>query len=101
MKRYSGPRTNPRILSVTLQGNDQERAIRPSHDDVKSFVQRSEEVFRAEDEPKDTLRILQGNEQARATRPSHDDVKSFEDEGGDDLVRWRSKAPEAPSLPRW
>ena len=26
-------------------------AARPNHDDVKSFVRRSEEVFRAEDEP--------------------------------------------------
>ena len=41
---------NPRILSVILQGNEQARATRPSHDDVKSFVQRSEEVFRAEEE---------------------------------------------------
>ena len=40
-------------------------------------------------------------EKRRLPRPSHDDVKSSEDEGGDDLVRWRGKSPEAPSLPRW
>ena len=28
-------------------------------------------------------------EKRRLPRPSHDDVKSSEDEGGDDLVRWR------------
>jgi len=43
-------------------------------------VQRSEEVFQAEDEPKDTLHHTP-RQQERATRPSHDDVKSSEEEG--------------------
>ena len=63
MKRYSGPRTNPRILSVTLQGNKNMPPVQ-GRDDVKSS------------EARGALTRLPGG----AGRPNHDDVKSCEKE---------------------